>query len=76
MLFQIDIDFGIMYNTGNNLLDRWSRSRHDIILFILGENRIKDKNIRSVLEIVKTMTISESKFYITKMISFYVYVAL
>lgn len=56
------MDFEKAFSQGDTLLEKWERSFNSILSFLSKENRIKDRNIKKLIDSLKIDTeISESK---------------
>ncbi|KAB0790611.1 hypothetical protein PPYR_14983 [Photinus pyralis] len=49
----IDMDFNVLYRTGDGLLNKWETYRDKLISFLACEGHVKDKSIKAVLEKLK-----------------------
>ncbi|KAL5239404.1 hypothetical protein ACI65C_006814 [Semiaphis heraclei] len=50
----IDMDFETAFSQGDTLLEKWERSFNSIISFLSKENHIKDKNVKKLIDSLKT----------------------
>jgi len=56
------MDFETAFSQGDTLLEKWERSFNSIISFLSKENHIKDRNVKKLIDSLKTdIGISESK---------------
>jgi len=56
------MDFEIAFSQGDTLLEKWERSFNSIMSFLSKENHIKDRNVKKLIDSLKTdIEISESK---------------
>lgn len=57
------MDFNVLFNTGNGLLNKWETCLNNLTSFLWQNSHVKDKSIRSYLQMLKQETLSESKLY-------------
>lgn len=57
------MDFNILFDTGNGLLNKWDTCLNNLIMFLCKDTHVKDKSVKAYLQMLKQKTISESKLY-------------
>lgn len=73
-MLQVDIDYNIAFDTGNNLIEKWPKVIEKILTFLNTSSNVKDNSIKAVLEkLLSDKDINESKHNLTNLVLLYHY---
>ncbi|XP_018406442.1 PREDICTED: uncharacterized protein LOC108782632, partial [Cyphomyrmex costatus] len=54
------MDFNVLLDTGNGLLDKWETCLNNLTSFLCNDNHVKDKSVKTYLQLLKEGTFSEN----------------